>query len=58
MIYEKLVYMWNEESEENWNNISEKRKVEFAFDEGRRTGFIKMAEVATKLSESERDLLD
>jgi hypothetical protein len=54
MKYKELVAMWNEESSEQWCDISEDRKIEFAFDEGRRTGFIEIAEIAEKLSESER----
>jgi len=57
MTYKQLVYMWNEESDEPWDSISEKRKIDFAFDEGKRTGFIKIAEMATKLSESGKDLM-
>jgi hypothetical protein len=56
MKYKELVEMWNAESEQKWSNITEDRKIEFAFDEGRRTGFTEIAELATKLSESERDL--
>jgi hypothetical protein len=55
--YKQLVKMWNEESEQQWSEITEARKIEFAFDEGRREGFIKIAELATKLSESKRSLL-
>jgi len=58
MTYKQLVNMWNAESEEHWDSISEKRKIEFAYDEGKRTGYIKIAEMATKLSESGRDLLN
>ena len=54
MKYRELVEMWNEESEQKWSDIPEERKIEFAFDEGRRTGFIEIAGLATKLSESER----
>ena len=57
MTYKHLVYMWNEESDEPWDSISEKRKIDFAFDEGMRTGYIKIAEMATKLSESGKDLM-
>jgi hypothetical protein len=52
MVYNDLVAMWNEESDENWDSISEKIKIEFAFDEGRRTGFIEIAKLAEDLSES------
>ena len=58
MTYKQLVNMWNEEADEPWDSIIEKRKIEFAYDEGKRTGYIKIAEMATKLSESGRDLLN
>lgn len=57
MKYSELVEMWNEEFSEglgDWNSISEERKIEFAFDEGRRSGFVEIAELATKLSEEDR----
>ena len=53
MTYKKLVKMWNEEFSEDWNSISEETKINFAFAEGRRTGFIEIAELASKLSEEE-----
>ena len=55
MKYNELVYMWNEEFAEefgSWDSITEKQKIEFTFNEGRRVGFIEIAELATKLSES------
>ncbi len=55
MKYKELVEMWNEESEQKWSDITEERKIEFAFDEGKRTGFIEIAELATNLSESDRN---
>lgn len=54
MKYKDLVAMWNEESEEKWKDIPEEKKIEFAFDEGRRSGCIEIAKLATKLSETER----
>lgn len=54
MNYNELIAMWNEENEEQWCDISEEKKIEFAFAEGRRTGFIEIAEIATKMSESEQ----
>jgi hypothetical protein len=38
----------------NSGDIEEEKKVEFAFAEGRRTGFIEIAKIAEKLSESEQ----
>lgn len=58
MTYKQLVKIWNTESSTPWSEVSEKRKIEFAYDEGRREGFIKIAEMATKLSESGKYLLD
>jgi len=55
MKYNELIDMWNEENDEQWCNIGEKKKVEFAFAEGRRTGLIEIAEIAEKLSESEHE---
>jgi hypothetical protein len=54
MKYRELVAMWNEEFDEQWCDIEEEKKVEFAFAEGRRTGFIEIAKIAEKLSESEQ----
>ncbi len=54
MKYNELVAMWNEESDEQWCDISEDRKIEFAFNKGRRTGCIEIARIAEKLGESER----
>lgn len=54
MTYLELIAMWNEEFDEQWCDIEEERKIEFAFAEGRRTGFIEIAKIAEKLSESEQ----
>jgi len=57
MGYDELIEMWNTEFGEdfgNWDSISEARKIEFAFDEGRRSGFIEIAKLATQLSETDR----
>ena len=54
MKYRELVEMWNEEFEEQWCDIGEEKKIKFAFAEGRRTGFIEIAKIAEKLSESEQ----
>jgi hypothetical protein len=56
MKYNELVEMWNEESETPWNDLSEEKKIEFAFDEGKRTGFTEIAELATEMSERTRAL--
>ena len=48
MNYSELVAMWNEEFDEPWCDISEEKKIEFAFAEGRRTGLIEIAEIATE----------
>jgi hypothetical protein len=54
MNYKELVNMWNEEFEEPWSDIEEEKKIEFAFAEGKRAGFIEIAKLAEKLSESEQ----
>jgi hypothetical protein len=55
--YAELVEMWEEEFSEDygaWADISEARKISFAYEEGRRTGLIQVAELATELSEADR----
>lgn len=52
MKYSDLVDLWNEELDEPWSGISEERKIEYAFAEVRRTGFLEIAEIAGGLGES------
>jgi hypothetical protein len=52
MKYNELITMWNAEYDEQWCDIGEDKKIKFAFAEGRRTGFIEIAAIAEKLSES------
>jgi hypothetical protein len=54
MNYVELVEMWNNEFTPPWNELSEEQKIEFAFNEGRRSGFLKIAEIAESMSEEER----
>jgi hypothetical protein len=54
MKYFELVEMWNEEFTPCWDELSEQQKIEFAFDEGRRSGFLKLAEIADNMSEEDR----
>ena len=56
MTYYELVEMWNTEFADDlgkWDTITEKQKIEFAFEEGRNSGFIQIANIATELSEEE-----
>lgn len=53
MKYDDLIEMWNEENEQQWCDISEETKINFAFNEGRRTGHLDIAQIAGELSESE-----
>lgn len=55
MKYTELVEMWNEEFTPLWDELSEEQKIEFAFDEGRRSGYLELAEIATNMSEQERN---
>lgn len=54
MKYSELVDMWNNEFTPSWDELSEEQKIAFAFDEGRRTGFIEISEIAGKLAEEDR----
>ena len=54
MKYEELVKMWDAAFTPPWSELSEKQKIEFAFDEGKRSGFIELSEVATEMSEADR----
>lgn len=54
MKYIELVNFWNEEFTPHWSELSEEQKIAFAFDEGRRTGFLEIANMASQMSENER----
>jgi hypothetical protein len=54
MKYNEFIEMWNAEFTPHWRELSEEQKIEFAFDEGKRSGFLKIADMATQMSEEER----
>jgi hypothetical protein len=56
MKYDDLVAKWDNEFGEEfgrWDCISDYQKIVFAYEEGRRSGFLAIAGLASRLSEEE-----
>ncbi|WP_160295250.1 hypothetical protein [Geobacter sp. OR-1] len=57
MKYKQIIKMWDEMCDIPWDELPEKRKVEFAYEEGRLSGYIDIAKMATKMSERKNKYL-